>query len=75
MSNYLAIATVSAALQQVLQTPVQNAVSGANVGFSRPDGKGNGQKGPLVNVYLYRVTPNAAYRNADRPPVVLMVLW
>ncbi len=67
MSNYLAIATVSAALQQVLQTPVQNAVTGANVGFSRPDGKSGGQKGPLVNVYLYRVTPNAAYRNVDLP--------
>ncbi len=59
MSNYLAIATVTAALQQVLQTPVQSAVTGANVGFSRPDGKASA-KGPLVNIYLYRVTPNAA---------------
>jgi hypothetical protein len=67
MSNYLAIATVTAALQQILQGPVQNAVSGANVGFSRPDGKGAGQKGPVVNVYLYRVTPNAPYRNCDLP--------
>ena len=31
MSNYLAIATVTAALQQVLQGPVGTAVSGANV--------------------------------------------
>jgi len=60
MSNYLAIATVTAALQQVLQTPLLNAVPGASVGFSRPDGKSAGQKGPVVNVYLYRVTPNAA---------------
>jgi hypothetical protein len=67
MSNYLAIATVTAALQQVLLGPVGLAVSGANVGFNRPDGKGAGKKGPLVNIYLYRVTPNAAYRNVDLP--------
>ena len=40
MSNYLAIATVTAALQQVLQGPVKNAVNSATVGFSRPDGAG-----------------------------------
>jgi hypothetical protein len=67
MSNYLAIATVTAALQQVLQDPVKTAVGGANVGFNRPDGTGAGKGGPLVNVYLYQVTPNAAYRNVDLP--------
>jgi hypothetical protein len=67
MSNYLAIATVTAALQQILLGPVSAAVSGANVGFRRPDGKESGEKGPLVNIYLYRVTPNAAYRNCDLP--------
>jgi len=67
MSNSLAVATVTAALQQILLGPVGVAVSGANVGFSRPDGKDAGQKGPVVNVYLYRVTPNAAYRNVDLP--------
>ncbi|MGA3169198.1 MAG: DUF4255 domain-containing protein [Terriglobia bacterium] len=67
MSNYLAIATVTAALQQVLQGAVENAVAGATVGFSRPEGTGAGQGAPLVNIYLYQVTPNAAYRNADLP--------
>ena len=67
MSNYLAIATVTAALQQVLQGAVENAVTGATVGFSRPEGTGAGQGAPLVNIYLYQVTPNAAYRNADLP--------
>jgi hypothetical protein len=67
MSNYLAIATVTAALQQILQPPLQNAVTGASVGFSRPDGKVAPQKGPRADVYLYRVTPNAAYRNVDLP--------
>jgi len=66
MSNYLAIATVSGALQQILQGPVVEAVTGASVGFSRPDGKASG-KGPTVNLYLYRVSPNAAYRNVDVP--------
>ena len=67
MSNYLAIATVTAALREILQPPVQNAVTGANVGFNRPDGTASTQKGPLVNVYLYRVASNAAYRNVDAP--------
>ena len=65
MSNFLAIATVTAALQEVLQPAVGNAVPLAKVGFSRPDGGSSGA--PLVNVYLYQVTPNAAYRNADLP--------
>jgi hypothetical protein len=65
MSNYLAIATVTAALQQVLMTPVGNAVVGAKVGFSRPDASSSTT--PLVNIFLYQITPNAAYRNADLP--------
>jgi hypothetical protein len=66
MSNYLAIATVTAALQQVLQGPVKNAVNNASVGFSRPD-SADGQQTPLVNIFLYQVTPNPSYRNADLP--------
>src|SRR6266851_221650 len=65
MSNYLAVATVTAALYEVLQPAVGSAVSNAKVGFSRPDGTSS--QTPLVNVYLYQVTPNAAYRNADLP--------
>jgi hypothetical protein len=65
MSNYLAIATVTAALQQVLMTPVGNAVVGAKVGFSRPDTSSSAT--PLVNIFLYQITPNAAFRNADLP--------
>lgn len=68
MSNYLAIATVSACLYQILQNPVSAAVSGANVGFGRPQNStGTTQSGPMVNAYLYQVTPNAAYRNVDLP--------
>ena len=49
MSNYLAIATATAALQQVLMTPVGNAVVGAKVGFSRPDAGSSAT--PLVNIF------------------------
>jgi hypothetical protein len=67
MSNYLAIATVTAALYQVLIGPVQTAVAGAAVRFRRPD-RTSGQEGtPHVNVYLYQVTPNASFRNIDLP--------
>jgi hypothetical protein len=65
MSNYLAIATVTAALQQVLLTPVSQAVGSASVGFNRPDP--SSMTTPLVNIFLYQITPNAAYRNADLP--------
>lgn len=65
MSNFLAIATVTAALKQVLLLPVKDAVGGSDVGFSRPDATSSTT--PLVNIYLYQITPNAAYRNADLP--------
>jgi hypothetical protein len=65
MSNFLAIATVTAALQQVLMKPVDKAVSGAKVGFSRPDT--DNSTTALVNIFLYQITPNVAYRNADLP--------
>jgi hypothetical protein len=65
VSNSLAIATVTAALQQLLTPAVGNAVGQAKVGFARPDASDS--KTPLVNVFLYQVTPNAAYRNADLP--------
>lgn len=65
MSNFLAIATVTAALQDVLQPAVSQAVGLAKVGFSRPDS--SNQQTPLVNIYLYQVTPNAAFRNTDVP--------
>jgi len=67
MSNSLAIATVTAAVREVLQPAVSKAVTGAGVGFSRPDSGAGTPPSPAVNVYLYQVTPNAAYRNDDLP--------
>ncbi len=67
MSNHLAIATVTAGLVQVLQTPVENAVFGATVSAVRPNGTGNGTPDKGANLFLYQVTPNTAFRNADLP--------
>ena len=66
MSNFLAIATVTAALQAMLQAAVQDDVSGATVSVARPDGSA-GITSLGVNVYLYQVSPNTAWRNADLP--------
>jgi hypothetical protein len=67
MSNFLAIAAVTATLRQILQSAVGTDVAGANVSTLRPDTPENGDAEPRVNLYLYQVTPNAAWRNADLP--------
>ena len=66
MSNHLAIATVTAALQDLLREAADAAVPGAAVTVQRPEAAGNGgQHEPKVNIYLYGVTPNAAWRNME----------
>lgn len=65
MSNHLAIATVTAALQRSLQAVVQADVDGARVTTVRPDSSGGGTPETGVNVFLYQVSPNPAWRNAD----------
>ncbi|MGH9937593.1 MAG: DUF4255 domain-containing protein, partial [Blastocatellia bacterium] len=67
MSNYLAVASVTASLAQYLQGVVQVDVSGSTVSTTRPDETGNGTQNPRVNIYLYQVAPNAAWRNSDLP--------
>jgi hypothetical protein len=70
MSNYLAIATVTAALRQLLLPAVQTAVAGADVTLARPHAAASGAtttEAPNVNLYLYQVSPNAALRNLDLP--------
>ncbi|QQS49043.1 MAG: DUF4255 domain-containing protein [Acidobacteriota bacterium] len=67
MSNFLSVATVTASLAQYLQGIVQADVPGSTVSTLRPDGEGNQAQGPRVNVYLYQITPNAAFRNSDLP--------
>ena len=66
MSNYLAIATVTATLQRILQDTVQLDVEGARVTTVRPDNVGRGIPETGVNIFLYRVTP-VNWRNQDLP--------
>ncbi len=73
MSNFLAIATVTEAIRQVLDDAADaTGISGAAATAVRPtSGANNGQPGNPpkdgVNLFLYQVTPNGAFRNADAP--------
>jgi hypothetical protein len=67
MSNALAIATVTETLKNVLKNALPaSLVNGADVTVFRPDAsKSLPPKG--VNIFLYQVTPNPSWRNADLP--------
>jgi hypothetical protein len=69
MSNFLAVATVTATLQRELQSVIGNDVSGATATMMRPDAKpGPGGVPPVgVNIFLYEIAPNAGLRNMDLP--------
>jgi Pvc16 N-terminal domain len=68
MSNFLAIATVTATLSQLIRAAIATDVDGATVSTLRPDGNGGNNMPEVgVNLYLYQVTPNIAWRNADLP--------
>src|SRR5918995_2327310 len=64
MSNFLAVATVTATLSRTLSAAVGTDVPAVNVTTLRPDEAP--ERG--VNVYLYQVGPNAALRTAALPP-------
>lgn len=69
MSNFLAVATVTA----TLKTFLINALAADNLGIDiqvttmRPDSLGSETDKNGVNLYLYQVTPNLARRNQDLP--------
>ncbi|MFZ4859039.1 MAG: DUF4255 domain-containing protein [Desulfuromonadaceae bacterium] len=65
MSNYLAIATVTAALEQLVRTAAQAVVHGSQVLTGRPDP--NATPGHRIHLFLYQVLPNGAMRNNDLP--------
>jgi len=73
MSNSLSIATVTEAFRSLLNdASTDSGVSGAIATKVRPTPLNNmGQPGGLptsgVNVYLYKVSPNTAFRNAENP--------
>jgi len=68
MSDFRAIATVTATLQRALQAAIQSDVAGATVSTVRP-AEGNNTHLPTagVNVYLYQVSQNPHRSNLDLP--------
>jgi len=66
MSNYLAVATVTAALRGILRPAVISDVSGADVTIGRPQAF-TSTPAPAVNIFLYRSQPHPAMRNEDLP--------
>src|SRR4051794_29156904 len=64
MSNFLALATVSAALRLHLTDAVTAAVGGATVWVDRSDVK---RQTAGVNIYLYRTTFDPVWRNEELP--------
>jgi hypothetical protein len=67
MSNYLAVATVTATFRDILVPAVYAAVGDGDVAMGRPDSAGHNTPNIKLNLYLYQVTANAAWRNADLP--------
>jgi hypothetical protein len=68
MSNFHAIATVTATLSQILNN-VEKDVENSIVTYKPPDVKDKavGDPANILNIFLYQVTPNTAYRNLDLP--------
>ena len=64
MSNFLAVATVSAALQRLLRQAVSTAVPGAEVWVDRSDVK---RQKAGVNIYMYRSSIDPVWRNEELP--------
>ena len=62
MSNYLAIASVTATFSNLLADAVPADMSGVEISTERPDSN-MPDGGPRINLYLYQVAPNTALRN------------
>ena len=68
MSNALAIATVTATLREFLQETATWTVPGAEVTTLRPQEMENRPvDNARINIYLYQIVPNTAFRTADLP--------
>ncbi len=65
MSNFLAVATVTATLRRLLNASVDVDVPGARASALRPDD--TSIPTPGVNIYLYQVVPNTAWQSTDLP--------
>lgn len=67
MSNYLAIATVTATLRQILQESIAELEINANVTHMAPKSSFFDKDLCGINIFLYQVTPNSSWRNMDLP--------
>ncbi|MBV8580264.1 MAG: DUF4255 domain-containing protein [Candidatus Eremiobacteraeota bacterium] len=64
MSNYLAVATVTATLQAIL-AEAASVVHGARVVIDRPRKDEDAVSAPHINVALYQILPHGAWRALD----------
>jgi hypothetical protein len=71
MSNNAAIAAVTATLTNMIQSAVSAdaTVSSAKVTAHAPDVARQGTTGNQVNLFLYRISIDAAWRNQDPPSI------
>lgn len=67
MSNFLAIATTTAGLVQIIDDSIKRHVSGSEARPLKPSAPAATLPNPGVTVFLYQVVPNPAYRNTDLP--------
>ena len=68
MTNYLAIATVTAALKNIIQTGIKDDLPGTVVTAVTPESLNNAQKERKINIYLYQVSPNKELRQQSSIP-------
>ncbi|MEM8604424.1 MAG: DUF4255 domain-containing protein, partial [Cyanobacteria bacterium P01_H01_bin.121] len=68
MSNHLALATVTATLQRMLQAAVQNDLRGAQITTVSPSEIARGTPETGVNIFMYQVVNNPAMHNIDATP-------
>lgn len=66
MSNTLAIATVTATLQQLILNSISQDFPGATVTIGEPQAP-SPTPTPQVNICMYQLSPNLGYRNYDLP--------
>lgn len=71
MSNYIAIAAVTTTLMRMIQTPVSvdSVVAGGKVTALPPDKARSSSTGNQINLFLYRTSIDAAWRNMDPPAI------
>jgi hypothetical protein len=67
MSNFQAIATVTATLRYLMNQEVLVDVPAASITAQPPDVVVNGPPYAGLNIFLYQVNVNQGYRNSDQP--------